>query len=397
MDMKFVEESLAKLKAYIELEEFKGYDPIDIHNTFLPLSFLGKFSMSAISQVNMRLPLNLRPLLGISKEYNAMAMGVLLHGYCILYELSKDESDKEHIDFIFDWLVSNYSNGYSGYCWGNNFPWATPGKIVEKGFPNIVTTATVAKGIYKYFNLFKSERALSVLKSISKYILNDLPRYESKSELCFSYTNKEMESCYNANILGAEILAKIYSLNGDRNLKEKVVKSYMFTVNRQKPDGRWNYSIDMKSGLERQQIDFHQGYILGSLYEISKLPEFDDIIDLEPLKRGLEFYLKKQFLTNGRSCWRYPQLYPIESHHHAVGILLFSEIASLNNSYLVSSNMIAKFVINEMQDQSGYFYFRKNRFYTNKISYMRWSNAWMFLALASLSKENTNSTTTDPY
>jgi len=38
--------------------------------------------------------------------------------------------------------------------------------------------------------------------------------------------------------------------------------------------------------------------------------------------------------------------------------------------------------INKMQDRSGYFYYQQHRFYTIKISYMRWSNAFMFNALS---------------
>jgi len=34
-----------------------------------------------------------------------------------------------------------------------------------------------------------------------------------------------------------------------------------------------------------------------------------------------------------------------------------------------------------MQERSGYFYFRKNRFITNRIPYLRWGQAWAFHAL----------------
>ena len=37
-----------------------------------------------------------------------------------------------------------------------------------------------------------------------------------------------------------------------------------------------------------------------------------------------------------------------------------------------------------MQDPSGFFYFQKWPLLTNKISYMRWSQAWMSLALATI-------------
>jgi hypothetical protein len=40
-----------------------------------------------------------------------------------------------------------------------------------------------------------------------------------------------------------------------------------------------------------------------------------------------------------------------------------------------------------MQDKEGYFYYQKRKYFTNKISYMRWTQAWMFFALTIYLKE----------
>ena len=45
---------------------------------------------------------------------------------------------------------------------------------------------------------------------------------------------------------------------------------------------------------------------------------------------------------------------------------------------------IAKWTIENMQDEKGYFYYQKWPFLTNKIAYMRWGQAWMMLALSTL-------------
>jgi hypothetical protein len=34
-----------------------------------------------------------------------------------------------------------------------------------------------------------------------------------------------------------------------------------------------------------------------------------------------------------------------------------------------------------MQSPQGYFYYQKRKFLTNKIAYMRWSQAWIFYGL----------------
>jgi len=81
---------------------------------------------------------------------------------------------------------------------------------------------------------------------------------------------------------------------------------------------------------------------------------------------------------------RYPLKWPVDIHNQSQGIITFSELKFFNTDYLNFANTIAKWTIENMQDKSGYFYFRKYPYFTNKISYMRWGQAWMFLALTEL-------------
>lgn len=81
----------------------------------------------------------------------------------------------------------------------------------------------------------------------------------------------QRDLCFNSSLLAAEILAKTYVMSHKSEFKEKVISAVDWVISHQKDDGRWNYSIDIKSGNERQQIDFHQGYVLESIYEIKKV------------------------------------------------------------------------------------------------------------------------------
>jgi len=44
-----------------------------------------------------------------------------------------------------------------------------------------------------------------------------------------------------------------------------------------------------------------------------------------------------------------------------------------------------------MQAKNGCFFYQKTRFYENRISYMRWSQAWMLYALAFFLSNGTGS------
>jgi hypothetical protein len=48
------------------------------------------------------------------------------------------------------------------------------------------------------------------------------------------------------------------------------------------------------------------------------------------------------------------------------------------------AEQIATWTIENLRSPHGYFYYQRKRFYTNRIEYMRWSQAWMSYGLARL-------------
>ena len=152
-----------------------------------------------------------------------------------------------------------------------------------------------------------------------------------------------------------------------------------YVVHKQHPDGHWNYSIN-EAGVERQQIDFHQGYILDCMKEVLALLDAKNDDYTLAIHRGMEFYHTAQFFKNGQAKWRLPKVYPVEIHNQSQGIISFSK----EQKYEPFARTIALWTIKHMQHKKGFFYYRKYRMHTHKISYMRWSQAWMFVALTEL-------------
>lgn len=66
------------------------------------------------------------------------------------------------------------------------------------------------------------------------------------------------------------------------------------------------------------------------------------------------------------------------------GIITFVKLKDFDKDNLDKPLEIAKFGIGNFQDKKGFFYFQKYRCFTNKISYMRWTQVWVFYALALL-------------
>ncbi len=390
--MSKLDNAVKNVRSFIEKEKFKGYDPYDTLNTFLPIDKMGKWVSAIAIQIQKRNPVNIRPLLGIKKGINPKSHGLLLYAYSLQYELTKDEKTKETMEELFNWLINNYSKGYSGYCWGYNFGWANPIKYVKPYVPNIVATSFIGKGIFQYYLTTKSEKAKEVLISICDFLLKDLPKVETERGLCISYTPVLKDACFNATLLGGEILAKSYYLNGNEEFKNKAKQIIDFVVSYQLPSGLWNYEVDIETGKESAQTDFHQGYNIESISEICKYAGFDDDKYKNSIRKGLEYYRKEQFYDNGQSLWRLPKIYPVEIHNQSQGIITFALLKNYNAEYLPFANKIAEWTIENMQDKNdGRFYFRKLKNYDIKIPYMRWSQAWMYLALTRLQFENKKS------
>ena len=378
-------DALSSLKNYIELEEYRGYDPYDTLNSFLPFGIFGKWGRVIAIQLQKRNPVNIRPLIGIKKEINPKAMGLFLHSYSLLQRGRKEDVFMKQMKFIFDWLQNNYSKGYSGHCWGYNFVWASTQKTLSRFHPSIVVTSFICKGIYEYYLTTKDEKAIELLKSASNYIIKDLPLTETKDGICFAYTDVMKDCCYNAGMLGAEVLAKLYSITGDAQLKDLALRSADFLVAHQHEDGHWNYDINPATGREKVQIDFHQGYVIDSLAEVAKHCDPHNVMYKDAVRKGLMYYRNVQFTSEGRSLWRIPKKYPVEIHNQSQGIITFTRHRKDFPEYFPFGKTVADFTIENMHDKKlGYFYYRSLPAYKNKIPFMRWSQAWMMLALTEL-------------
>lgn len=379
-----IKKAQQELLAYIEKEEFKGYDPYDTLNSWVPFGWLGKWGKPIGIQIQKRNPINIRALIGITKDYNPKAIGLLLHAYSLMYQTDPNEEIKSKIDFLFNWLLENRTKGFKHYCWGYNFDWASSEKLLKAYSPTIVVSVFIAKGMIAFYETFNDPKALEVLKSIGQFIEEDLAQSEDESGICFSYSTIEVDCCYNASMLGSELFAFLYQETKIEKYKDLAIRSTDFVVDKQKADGKWNYSIKLESGKERTQVDFHQGYVIDSLGYVMKYIPSTKKKYQHYLQKGLGYYQKNQFLANGQSIYRFPSKWPVEIHNQAQGIITFARWSDLNEEYISQSTKIAAYTIDQMRSNKGFFYYKKYPLFTIKIPFMRWSQAWMLLALTEL-------------
>jgi hypothetical protein len=382
--------SLQSLIRYVEEEKFMGYDPYDTLNSPLLEKLPGSLPKFVVLQIQKRNPINLRQILGIKKSYVHKGMALFLNSFSRLAhaERKNGNSDtytnyKSNCDFIYKWLLENRTNGYNGSSWAIHFPIAKVNSVRQKNDPSSVLASFVGDALFEYYKAFKYEKVVELMKDIAVFILSHIPKTETNDGICFSYTTKNTDIVFNANMHVARFFSQLYYITSDKDYLSIADNCVRFTIKHQKADGRWVYSTDLKN-KERHQYDFHQGFIIDCLFDYIQLTNKKDLGLITALGSAAEYYRNILFYDNGTSLWRYPQKWPIDIHNQAQGIITFSKISILLPKYFEFAHVIAKWTIENMQSEKGYFYHQKWPFITNKISYIRWGQAWMLLALTTL-------------
>ncbi len=377
-----IDQSFHRLLSYIEKENFKGYDPYDTLNSWVPFHWLGQWGPVIATQIQKRNPINVRPFIGINKEINPKAFGLFLKAYSLLYRQYGKKEYLEKADYFYKYLKEHPSEGYSGLCWGYNFPWASPGEFVHKYTPTAVATGFVVQGLYEYYLIARKEEVKEVISSACNFLVNDLKHTQFDDGICISYTPLWPDLCFNASLLAAEALAINAKINQIETHRELSLKAMKWVVSHQAPNGKWNYSINRKTGKQREQIDFHQGYVLMSVRSIVDLIEPKDKETYNiAIDRGLDFYFKHQFFKEGVSKWRLPRVWPVDIHNQSQGVITFAFLGKGNSQYSDFAKKILEWTITNMQHpRKGYFYYKKYKYLTHKTPYMRWGQAWMLMA-----------------
>lgn len=370
-----VTSAVSKLSAFVSVRDFAGFDPYDALNSPVArtLSFGQKYGRIAWIQLLRRLPVNLRPLLFVPKGHNPKALGLFLGGYAKLYKVESNPSHLKQINRLLDLLEENFSKGYSGNCWGYNFDWQSRAFYIPKFTPTVVNSSFIGHTLLDTFDYTGDQRALDMAVSIKEFLLHDLHRTRDGDTFCFSYTPIDQTAVHNANLLGASLLIRLYGVTGEAVLRDTALESLAYTMKYQHDDGSWYYA---ETAMQSWIDSFHTGFNLQSIRTFLKQGEGEAY--RPAYEKGVRYYADNFLLEDGTPKYYHDSVYPIDIHAPAEAIAFFS---GEGQEYEVLTDRVLGWTLEHMLDPKGYFYFRKGPWLTNKIPYMRWSQAWMFHAL----------------
>jgi hypothetical protein len=383
-----IETSFIRLDRYVHKQAFKGWDLFDgLNSLIFKNSRFYEFELLRLIWIQFfkRSPINFRKLAKVPKAYNSKGLGLFASGL-----ISAGYMDKA--GQLLNQLLQMVCSGYNDNCWGYNFDWQARAFYVPAGKPNIVTTVFVANAFLDYFDRTADSSALAAGVSACDFILTHLILFEDEETLCFGYIPGESARVHNANMLGAWLLGRAFSYIRTSAYLEKSRKAMAYSLAALRPDHSWPYG---ERRHHRFVDNFHTGFNLVALKEWM---EFVGELQWEnELKNAYRFYLNTLFLDNGCPKYYSNSLFPIDIHCSAQGIITCLKLEKYNKESLIMAQKIAEWAILNMQDKQGFFYYQKNKFFTNKIPYIRWAQAWMYYALSSYITYFSNRNTLNHY
>ena len=388
--------SFKKLKSYIEKERFAGYDPYDALNSpvLRGMSFGNKYLRIAFTQGLKRLPFNLRPFLLMRKGHNPKGLGLFLWGYAKLYALEKNAEYLMQIEKLLGLLdgcktettldtgIRRYDD--KGHGWGYNFDWQSRAFFVPKYTPTVVNSSFIGHALLDTFKFTKLTKAKDLALPIGTFITQNLNRLNEGDTICFSYTPIDHYFVHNANLLGASLLIRLFKETGKEEYKDNALAALAYAMKHQQVDGSWFYA---EKDISQWIDSFHTGFNLQAIKYFLDLGFAEEY--RAQYEKGVRFYADNFFLADGTPKYYHDSIYPIDIHSPAQAVVFFS---GMGKRYEELTNKTMNWMIENMQGPDGAFYFQKHRYYTNKIPYMRWSQAWAFHALTeylyNLNREN---------
>lgn len=218
---------------------------------------------------------------------------------------------------------------------------------------------------------------LDVALSSADFVMNDLHRAECRGGFLFSYSPlKGNDTVFNASLLGSKLLAYCYKYTKKEEYREAARRSVEACCDAQGDAGEWVYGmLPVQSWID----SFHTGYNLDGLTAYEE--QTGDKSFHSNIEKGFDFYIRNFFEADGTPKYYHDRTYPIDIHCPAQ---LFVTLHKLHRSdeYRAEAERVMRWTVKNMQDRRGYFYYQLKQGVSSKISYMRWSNAFMFCAMS---------------
>ena len=370
---------------------YAGQDPFDGLNSKL-FELFPRFKKGIIGlawiQLHKRLAINLRPLCAVPQKRNPKGIGLFILGLLEDYKATNEQLYLNEAIELADWLLTQQSDKATWLhsCWGYHFDWNARAFFVPKGKPNVITTIYVAQALYALSEITGDNKYREPALDSAHFIVNTLYKeYDGKQ--FFGYIPGENTFVHNASLWGAAWVAKVATLTNNEPYKQLALNAARQSVKGQGADGSWVYG----ARHHHQFIDgFHTGYNLEALRLLSNALDTDEFE--ESIKLGLQYYKKHLFEEDGTSKYYHNNRYPLDMHSVSQAVFTLLKVGKTKDDFAMAEKIINRSIQTLYMPKKQRFIYQKNKYFTNKVDYIRWTQAWVYYSFAYFNRQKMNST-----
>ena len=243
-------------------------------------------------------------------------------------------------------------------------------------------TSLIGHAFLDGYDHFKNDTYLNVAVSACEHILRDLATHADGDSVCISYIPGQSKQVHNSNTLGASLLARTYSHTRNEAYRALAEKAIKYTAKYQRADSSWYYG----EPANLHWVDnFHTAYVLDC-FKYYMTATGDHRFE-KNLQGGYDYWKNTFFLADGTPRYYDHKTLPIDIQcsSQAIDTLVFFH--DRDPESLPLAMRVATWTIENMQDPTGYFYYRRYaNWLVNKTPTLHWGQATMLCALAGLYK-----------
>lgn len=388
-----IQQAVNRVEEAVRTEGYAGFDKYSLRDTALSRRiFEGGGFFRRILHRPYNFVLNYFPgiLLKVTnppKLIHAKAMGLFADAYLDRYRATGDDRYKELAHDCMEWLLKNTAPGYPLYCWGVPFDWKTKGRSIPANTPIASVSSICLDSFWRWENYLHDHMYRDMPVKVCSSLLKSLYRHMHLPEdmACYGYTAGDRFRVINGNLFIAEkllLVGKHFDREDELNEGKRIVRYCLSNTN---ADGTFPYQ-GHELGVVGKAVDaYHNGFILRSLFRIHRMCPSEEIEEV--LRCGLDAYLKNFLGPNGET-WVQPEKRIIDIHGCAETILCLGRLMTIFPDCREQWERSIRWTIEHMQNRAtGHFFYRRINIssfahWTVDVPYIRWSDAWMYKALA---------------
>lgn len=321
----------------------------------------------AIIQIHARSPFDVRRLYRRSHPLIPKALGIYASTRVRLHRLSGDDADRRGAERPLEVLLEDTTSGTP--AWGYHWDMQTRWSFYPAGSPNVVVTAFAANALIEAAQAFGLPRFRDRAAQAAAWVQDEL--FDPEHGI-YRYHPASRTTIHNANLLGARLTWRL--LGEEASVADAVRGAVERTLAAQRPDGSWPYGEGSGLGF----VDsFHTGYVLDCLTDFEAL----DPRVREALERGTRSYVSRFFGPAGESRLWPDRAFPEDAHAAGTALTSLTSVAARG---LADPELIARVAARASAHmlRGGHAIYRRYRWHTTHVRYLRWANAHLALGFA---------------